>query len=154
MCKICDDTSEKRKAIERQLTLGNIDLKSAADELNVNEKTLWYHLKHHLQESFEALADKDVQTQLKHLMRKLHELVDQLLSLPAENYARHLPALIRELRELITTLGKTRGEVPPDIAIQINILNKYTTWMREHLCDTCKLKAAEMIEQYEAIEST
>jgi len=153
MCEICKDVSEKRLAIEKQLVLGNISLKAAADELDVNEKTLWHHVRYHLPTRYDTLADKDIQTQLKKLLAKLHELVDSLLALPATTYTRQLPGLLRELRELITILGRSRGEVPPEVQIQVNILNKYTTWMMENLCPQCKLKAASKIEEWEKLEA-
>jgi len=152
-CSVC--SHPRGFEITNQVLLGELDIYSAARELDVTYDVMWKHIRDHIKREFEKEVPKgDYAEVLDELMTKLVVRVKHLLALPvAIENERIISWHIRSINEIINRIAQLRGMIQQAPLVKLTQLtvqvNKITSFLVTNLCEECKQKVIRFLEEVE-----
>ncbi len=151
-CKICENP--KIEDVEIAVKAGRITIQQAAMELGEDYQSTWRHFKYCLKEPVEDKEFEELLGILQKLVFRLDKRVDDLDETPTSLVTvKMLTSLASALRGCIKDLAELEGKIRASPLISLsNItmkLDKITSFMFAELCDPCKEKFINYVENIE-----
>lgn len=143
--------------VETSVKGGVMTITQAARELDCSYQEAWRHFKECLQVPVEQIEFEGYLAILRELVIKMKKRVDSLALTPTNpSSIKMLTSLVKEIRGLVGNLAELEGRLSRSPILQLTQINvkfqKLTSFMFSTLCNECKLKLTNQLEDMEKVK--
>lgn len=163
-CMLCEH--ENREQIEQDLAKGDITKKAVSQELNMTVEQVHEHMMNHFGSKTGSIVRKKPEEKgaietLKGMMNKKDLLLTSVVNIQQRlevfyskdqftiNETKQIIAMAAELRKTVIDLARVEGALAHESGITINMYNDLKTIVISELCEECKKKVLERLDQSE-----
>lgn len=155
-CPLCNATGYEATEM---IVLGKMTLAEAADRFDVTIEEAWAHLMYH-EHGLKPIID--IEDKLKRLVWTMDDYIKEYMitQKPKGGNVKALVTMVREMRNLLSTLGEVRGTINKGTQNQINIenmqinnMNRLIDTVMSDLCPECQLKILNEIDGSKIVEA-